>query len=109
MSRVKKILLGIVVAVVLFWAVSIARCEYLTLMYGQEFKSAYEEIRQIIAPSKWKVLDFSESSSKVYFYSDKGGVVVTLIYKNEKWTIDKWTASWSKTGSADDLIWPYFR
>ena len=33
----------------------------------------------------------------------------TFVLKDEHWTLDKWSTIWSKTGSADDFIWPYYR
>ncbi len=109
MSKVKKIVLIAIFAFIAFWIASFIHCEYLTATYGHEFEDVHEELSQIVIPSKWKVLKFSESYAEVYFYSKEGGVVVSLNFENQKWTIDEWIATWSKTGSADDLIWPYIR
>lgn len=38
------------------------------------------------------------SSANIFYFKKKNGL----------WIMDSWDTIWSKTGSADDFIWPYY-
>ncbi|MBR5310160.1 MAG: hypothetical protein IKU42_03450 [Oscillospiraceae bacterium] len=113
MSKKKNIIFIIFIVIVLpliVWGVSILKCEILTSFYGDEFVNQ-EKISNTIGKTEYlKVLEYSDSSARVYYISHDflSGEVFTFINENEEWFVDEWEKTiWSKHGSADDFIWPY--
>lgn len=100
----------ILLAFLVFWFGSIAFCEVTTMLHGDEFLAAMDEITPIMNVEKLKVVNYSDQTAKVYFYSGSGGALV--VYRKTTdgiWAQEGWEKTWSKTGSADDYIWPYIR
>ena len=58
----------------------------------------------------FKILDYSETTATVYYVSENmsGGNVLEFVKQNEEWVYSNWETIWSKTGSASDIIWPYW-
>lgn len=58
----------------------------------------------------FKVLECSDNSAKVYYVSKNmsGADVLTFAKINGKWTETRWNTIWSTTGSASEVIWPYW-
>ena len=108
-----KLLITVISVLALFllaWPASIIRCEILTARHGEEFAQASAELEQVVKPNDgWKVITYSECYAEVYFYSEFGGELVAFDLKDGQWVERTWIASWSASGSADDIIWPYFR
>lgn len=113
MKKSKYVYIGIiliVIAFLLFWFGSIIYCELATSLHKEEFNDAMCEIKNIVKVDGLKVIRYSKQRAKVYFYSSSGGVLVSYIKNaNGIWEEAEWEKSWSKTGSADDFIWPYIR
>lgn len=110
----KHMIVGIcsVIAVLLiFWCISVLKCEILTRIHGDEFKDVYQAEDVLKLPDDWKVLSYSNSNASIYYtYNDnQGGYVLNYTNTGGDWLFDSWGAAWSSTGSADDYIWPYIR
>lgn len=60
-------------------------------------------------PERVKVLRYSEQKASVYYVGEAGGTVLAFDKQEDSWILSEWEACWSKTGSADDIIWPYIR
>lgn len=108
----KKFLLKVIIVVLFIWVISILKCEILTWQYGSQFETAYRENTMMGDVDYLKVLEYSESSARVYYVSKNrsGGDVLIFSKQNGLWKYDKWEQTvWSKTGSADGFIWPYIR
>lgn len=113
MKKVLKIALLLIVLVpLLFWAASIVKCEILTFQYGEQFEEIYKENTMMGEIDYLKILNYSDSSARVYYVSKNrsGGDILIFAKKNGQWFYDRWeTTVWSKMGSADGFVWPYIR
>lgn len=112
MKRTKYIIIIPVVCFLLFWASSILKCEILTYLHGTEFTTLYEETHMLGEQEYLKVLNYSDTSARVYYVgiNKNGGDILQFVKKDGQWTYYKWERTvWSKTGSADDFLWPCIR
>lgn len=87
----------------------VRRCEILTLLHGHEFKDAYKEDTMLREQSNWKVLDYSATYARGYYVDEQGGDILEFTRQGDQWAFAKWETIWSKTGSADEIMWPYIR
>lgn len=107
---VKKMVIAIVACLCLFWVGSILKCEILTLQYGKQFDGLYEQTRMIDEVDYWKVMEYSDSTARVYYVTKQVfGNIVTFEKQNGQWQMKVWECVWSHYGSASDFIWPYVR
>ncbi len=110
--NIKKIFATILLVFIsvffLYWLCSLVRCEILTVKYGEEFIGLEMQTNMIGPATSLKVLEYSEEYARVY-YKDEGGFVFEFYKNNDVWIRNRWYAVWSKTGSADDIMWPYIR
>lgn len=112
MKKLKLFIIGTIVCFLLFWSGSIARCEILTYFHWKEFEKLYKANSMIGEQEYLKVLDYSDTSARIYYVSVNGygGDILTFVKKGDQWVYDKWERTvWSKTGSADGFMWPYLR
>lgn len=110
-KKMRIIAIILVAPVCLFWLFSLARCEILTWLHGDEFATAYQE-NSMINPGYWKVLDYTDTYARVYFVTKYrlSGNILTFRKLDDTWVYDTWEETvWSKTGSADGFVWPYIR
>ena len=100
----------ILIIPLLFWVLSLAKCEILTLFHGNEFAEVYKENTMLGDMEYWKVLDISQDYARVYFVSENhsNANVLTFIKEDGKWRYKKWETIWSQSGSASEVIWPYW-
>lgn len=107
---IPKLIILIILVANILWGISIAKCEILTLLHGHEFKDNYMENTMIEYIDYLKVLNYSKTSSCVYYVSANktGGDVITFSKKDGEWIFENWHTVWSSTGSASNIIWPYW-
>ena len=110
MKTVKRVILGILAACVLFWCISMAKCEWLTHTHGSEFAEGYQQTHMINGIESLKVLNYTSDHAEVYYISTAWANANVVSFQNIDgiWTMDSWRTVWSNSGSADDTIWPYF-
>ena len=110
-KRIIRIVLILVLLCVLFWLASILTCEILTARHGSEFADLWTSEPSIAEPAYLKVLSYSKTRASVYYVGpDKQGGTVLYFEKSvDTWIFRGCGPYWSKTGSADDIIWPYIR
>lgn len=95
----------------LVWGASLGKCEILTLMHGDEFSELYKSNTMIGEPKYLKVLEYSDSYAEVYYVGEGNSManILSFVRNGEQWEYDKWIdCVWSKTGSASEVIWPYW-
>lgn len=111
MKLLKLITIVAVISLFSFWLFSIAKCEYLTWQHEKEFLLPKEVSSMINGKASKKVLTYSHSQARVYYVSsgNTSGDIITYVLIDGKWIFSGWKTSWSKTGSADDFVWHYFR
>lgn len=111
MKIIKQLFKIIFLCFTFFWLCSILRCEYLTWKYSSGFPIPKEVGGMIDGKDSMKILEYSNNHTIVYFVSSQrsSGDIVEFILINDKWVFSHWKTVWSKTGSADDFVWPYVR
>lgn len=105
-----RLILILICLIFLWWFSSIIYCEVLTFLHWEEFDILWEET-PYTDPEYWKILSYNDHCASVYYVSSnhEGGTVVYFVKNGKEWIFKNWGPSWSSSGSADDLIWPYFR
>jgi hypothetical protein len=109
MKRVIKsiVILGITIFL-LIWGYALLRCEILTHLHWQEFYG-YDVLNRITDTlGTVKVLEYSDTKAKVYYIDSRGGIIIEFAKKGEQWGFSGWDVIWSDSGSASDVIWPYW-
>ena len=105
-----KSLIFLVICFILYWATSYIKCETLTLKHGNEFKTLYKYSGMIAEIDYLKVLDYSNTTAKIYYVSkDECGNLMYFLKKDDEWKSEKWETIWSSSGGADGFVWPYIR
>ena len=95
-----------------YWLGSIAKCEILTLMHGDNVKNGYLDTGWFDDIQSFKIIDYSQTEATVYYVNTDRTVGFTvLFFKNQSdyFEFKSWDVVWSKSGSADGFIWPYIR
>ena len=106
-----KKVIGILIVIVLLIIFPYMKAEWLTAQYGNEFDDLYKESHMLDSISYFKVMKYSEMEAEVYYVQGEhlGADLFTFIKDNNQWKLDSWETVWSKYGSADKFIWPYYR
>ena len=108
-----SIVLIIFVVFLLFWPVSVLKCERLTDMYAHEFSDAREETNLLSECETFKILEYTESYAVGYYITIGSGSGNKLYFERENgqdvWNLSHWETIWSTSGSADGFLWPYIR
>lgn len=113
MKQMRRLMLFVAAVVLAGWLFSLGFCEFNTWKYGAEFKELPGEMNSMIdGVSTYKIISYSDNASRVYYVdrTKHSGNILRFIKKDGEWYLDKWEKTvWSKTGSTDSFIWPYFR
>ena len=91
-----------------------AHVEILTAAHYDDFAGRYIELGYFDGVSVYKIYDYiADDYAKVYYGDDtkECGVLVYFTYDGttQEWEILTWEAVWSRHGSADGFIWPYYQ
>jgi hypothetical protein len=89
---------------------TIAKCEILTSLHGEEFRYGYLTGGMLPKePVDYKILKYSKTQAKVYYIgaNKSSGDIFRFVKIDGKWECDYWDVIWSKIGSADGMVWPY--
>lgn len=108
----KKVILVGLIGFLLYWGISIIKCEILTHRYGEQFSEIYRENTMIGEIDYFKILNYSDSEARVYYVSENrsGGDILIFEKEGDLWVYRSWERTvWSKFGSADGFMWPYIR
>lgn len=109
----KKLLSLIIVIVAIpiaIWIPSLIKCEILTQKYYDDFKQAYTQNTMLGEMEYFKVLSCDENTAEVYYVSKgmTGANVLTFQNNNGVWQEISWETIWSTSGSASEVIYPYW-
>ena len=113
-KHIKRLPLYIPLAIVLLflvvWGASLLKCEILTNRYHDELEYAHVENTMIGKINSFKVLKCDGETAEVYYVCDNNTVGNVLEYQKEngEWKEIGWNTIWSKQGSADEMLWPYW-
>ncbi len=110
----KKRLLMLVIVVIalpiIFWVSSLIKCEILTYKHYQDFENAYKQNTMLGEMEYFKVLYCDGDKAEVY-YVGKGitdANILTFEKANGSWVETSWEVIWSVSGSASEVIYPYW-
>ncbi|MDO5403042.1 MAG: hypothetical protein Q4F11_06340 [Eubacteriales bacterium] len=109
----KWIIRGLILVLFLTWLVPFAHNSILTIMHGKEFKDEYRQCSYFQSDEKvefYQVIEYSESRAKVYYVAERhsSANVYTFEKKDDRWLFKEFDTIWSSSGSAEDILWPYF-
>jgi len=110
----KKILISvfafIIIIPIIIWLFSLIKCEVLTKKYYNEFSKAYTQNVMIDEIESFKVIKCNKSNAKVYYIVKDMACahILEFVNTNNGWTEKSWETVWSKSGSASDIVFPYW-
>ena len=113
-KHIKRLPLYIPLAIVLVfpvvWGASLLKCEVLTDKYYEELGYAHIENTMIGKINFFQVLECDGETAEVYYVCDNNnsGNVLKYQKENNQWKEISWDCIWSKNGSADEMLWPYW-
>ena len=103
-----RLIAGIVVGYLLgVMIVPYIKVEILTLLHGQEFSGLEQQTKS----EYFKVFAYDREHLAQVYYVEKNhssGNLFTFIKEDEEWKLYQWDTIWSLSGSADDIIWPFY-
>lgn len=107
---VKIFFIAILSLFLIIWLAALMKCEVLTLLHREEFETIYKENTMIGNIDYLKVLEYSEQNARVYYVSQNrsAGHILCFVKQGTRWKYDNWETVWSATGSASEVIWPYW-
>lgn len=109
MKTYMRIILIIILIFLIIWVFSLAKSEIYSHIHSAEFFGLDESSTNMLNKSEnVKVLEYTEKYSKVYYYNRAGGSVLEFTKKNNGWKMLSWNTVWSDTGSASNIVWPYW-
>lgn len=110
-KKTKYLLYVVVATVIIFVTASYGKVEFLTFQYGDEFSKEYNQIGMFDEIEYFKVMEYTDGVAQVYYVikDRSAGVLVNYLKIEKTWSLDTWKTVWSSSGSANGLIWPYYR
>ena len=101
----KIISITLIAIIFVSWIIPFVRNEILTAKHLHEL-----EFEGIEYYGTLKVIKHNEKKAELYAVTNsrKAAIIITFKKIDGKYEYDHWDAVWSKTGSADDMLWPYF-
>lgn len=96
--------------VVLIQGNALIKCEILTNKYYEDFEFAYKDNTMLGEMESFKVLNCDGQTAEVYYIEDGKTVAHVLSFENVdgSWQETSWSCIWSTSGSASEVIWPYW-
>lgn len=104
------ILIIFLVVFVLFQSIALIKCEILTYKYYADFEVACRENSMLGEMERFKVLNCDSQTAEVYYIESGKLMAHVLSFEkvNGSWEDTGWRCIWSTTGSASEVIWPYW-
>lgn len=102
--------LAIVLVFLVVWVASLLKCEVLTNKYYDELEYAHLENTMIGDVDSFKILDCNGEKAEIYYLCNDNTASFVLRFEkqNNEWKEISWDCIWSKQGSADKIIWPFW-
>lgn len=95
---------------VLIQSIALIKCEILTNKYFTDFEVAYRENAMLGEMETFKVLSCDGKTAEVYYIESGKTMAHILSFEkgNGGWKETAWRCVWSTTGSASEVVWPYW-
>ena len=111
MKKIIKIIFAcIITGFLIIWLGTLLKCEVLTWLHYDDFAEGYKETNMLGDMEYFKVIECTDDYARVY-YVDKnmmGANEIRFCKRDGQWVYDSWETIWSKTGSASEVIWPFW-
>lgn len=105
----KKIALLVTSIIFLLLVIPYGKVEINTFIYGKVFESCYKLTNSFEKPDYYKVIYVKNKEAKILYGNRESEIVLYMKKKNKKWKYDNWETVWSCEGSADGVIYPFYR
>lgn len=107
----KSLLIKVIILVLLIIVLPYVRVEILTAAHRQQFLTEYKQMNMIAEIAYLKILHYTETKADVYYVlkDHVAGVTINFMRHNGVWEMTNWRTVWSESGSADELMWPFYR
>ena len=105
----KRIIFILIIILLSIQIVPIIKNEISTYKYGKQFNGIQNIMINEIA--YLKVLNYTDKTAKVYNVTknySSGNIVTFKMNDNGEWIETEWNTIWSATGSASEMMWPYW-
>lgn len=109
--KIKYLTLMLLACLLFINAASVVKCEFLTHKHCEEFSDAYKQNTMLGDMEFFKVLEYKASDTAKVYYVSKGktmGNILNFEYDAGEWNEVSWNTTWSDTGSADKIVYPYW-
>ena len=95
---------------VLIWVSALIKCEVLMQKYHDDFALAYTQNTMLGDSEYFKVLRCDGETAEVYYVSkgNAGADVLTFENRDGNWLETGWETVWSTSGSASEVVFPYW-
>lgn len=95
---------------IIAWTYSLIRNEILTHKYYDDFKYAYQSNSMLGDIEYFKVINYDDRTAQIYYVSKNMSDANILSFEkvDGNWVEISWKTVWSSSGSASDVIWPYW-
>ena len=105
-----RILLVCLAVIVLVQSIALVKCELLTSQYYADFAEAYRSNPMLGEVESFKVLRCDGKRAEVYYIESGKTMAHVLCFEkvDGSWAETSWRCIWSTTGSASEVIWPYW-
>ncbi len=107
LSPIYKWALLVFALIIVFF--SYIKAEYLTFKYGDEFLGLESQTNMLNDSRYYRVIDYWGDEATVFYVSDSGDIIRFVKNDKDEWELQEWKTIWSKTGSASEFHWPYYR
>ena len=109
-KRVLFIISAVLMVLIAIWILSLIKNDILTLKYHDDFALAYTQNTMLGDMEYFKVLRCDGETADVYYVSKgkAGADVLTFENRNGNWVETNWETAWSASGSASEVVYPYW-
>ena len=107
---IKKSFIFVLFILLVLQMSAVIKIEILTAKYYDIFQDAYKSNTMLGEMDSFKVLEYDGATAKVYYISKNktSGDVLSFANVDGAWEETYWETILSKSGSASDVIWPYW-
>lgn len=106
----KYIIITILILSIVLIAFPYIKVEIHSYMYADEFKDIINENSMFNDYEYYKVMNYKKYNAEILCIA-KNHTASFLIYFDKQegsWYLDDWKCVWSKSGTADGFIWPFY-
>ena len=109
-KTLKIVFLTMFIAFMVVWIGTLLKCDILTVLHGHEFKDTYKQTNMLGKTEYLKVLKYTRYYAEVYCIDGNkdGGDILYCLKDDGEWVLHSWNTIGSDTGSASDVIFPYW-